>query len=197
MRQFVFVAHEMPATAEFSLDDLPGHGRLDLLARAVNAALLLSHDVREDTRAHLVVDDAFTVTFDGASLQGLNPDERSTAARVRSALAEREEAIGAIPVEVAPGISLFRRGFADTLAAASADGTVVHLHEEGGPASAVSVPEDPVFVLSDHRDLTSEERAAVDDAATRRLKLGPHALHADHATVVAHNWVDTAGFERY
>lgn len=197
MRQFLYVAHGAPTTPDFALDDLPGAGRLDLLARAVTAALLLSHDIREDTRAHLVIGDEFTVRFDGADLQGLNPDERSTAARIRSALAEREAAIGQIPVEVAPGLSLVRRGFEDTLGAVAEEGAVVHLDEQGAPAGDTEPPEDPVFVLSDHRDLTDGERAAVTDIADEQVRLGPHALHADHATVVAHNWCDTDGFGRY
>lgn len=199
MRQFVYVGHEAPATAEFALDDLTGAGRLDLLARSVTTALLLSHDIRADTRAHLVLGEVFTVTFDGATLQGLNPDERSTAARIRAALAEREEAIGQIPVEVSPGLSLVRRGFERTLEAASADGTVVHLQEDGEPAPGVAPPAEPVFVLSDHREFTEGEQTILEDAAKQRVSLGPHALHADHATVLAHNWADTGGFdpERY
>lgn len=195
MRQFVYVGHEAPSTADFSLDDLTGAGRMDLLARSVTAALLLSHDIRADTRAHLVLDGAFTVSFEGATLQGLNPDERSTAARVRAALAEREEAIGQIPVEVSPGVSLVRRGFEGTLEAASADGTVVHLQADGEPAPTVAPPADPVFVLSDHREFDDEEQTVLEDVADHRVGLGPHALHADHATVLAHSWVDTGGFD--
>lgn len=197
MRQFVYRAHEAPTTADFALNDLPGAGRLDLLARSVTAALLLSHDIREDTRVHLVLGDTFTVRFDGARLQGLNPDERSTAARIRSALAEREEAVGRIPVEVAPGLSLLRRGFEETLGAVAEDGAVVRLHEDGEPASAVTPPDAPAFVLSDHLAFTADEQATVEEVAETRVSLGPHALHADHATVIAHNWCDTDGFKSY
>jgi len=194
MRQFVYVGHEAPTTAEFGLDDLTGAGRMDLLARSVTAALLLSHDIRTDTRVHLVLGDTLTVTFDGTTLQGLNPDERSTAARVRSVLAEREEAVGQIPVEVSPGVSLVRRGFEGAIEAASADGIVVHLEEGGEPAPAVAPPADPVFVLSDHREFTEKEQDLLEEFAGKQVSLGPHPLHADHATVLAHSWVDTEGF---
>ena len=197
MRQFVYVGHEAPTTAEFALENLTGAGRMDLLARSVTAALLLSHDIRTDTQVHLVLGDEFTITFDGATLQGLNPDERSTAARVRAALAEREEAIGEVPVEVSPGVSLVRRGFERTLETASADGAVVHLRESGEPAATVTPPTEPVFVLSDHREFTGKEQAILKDVADRQVSLGPHPLHADHATVLAHNWVDTDGFAQY
>ncbi len=198
MRQFVVVGHDAPTTAEFSLDDLPGGaGRLDLLARCVTSALVLSHGIRDDVRVHLVLGDEYTVTFDGSALRNFNPDERSTAARVRNTLAEREEAIGHVPVETSPGVSLTRRGFEPTVEALAREGTVVHLHEDGDPAVDVEPPSDPVFVLSDHREFTDEETAVLDDVAERRLSLGPRAVHADHAAVLAHNYLDTDGFVDY
>ncbi|HMB51655.1 MAG TPA: tRNA (pseudouridine(54)-N(1))-methyltransferase TrmY, partial [Natronoarchaeum rubrum] len=95
MRQFIVLGHDVPTEPDFSLDDIAGGaGRLDVLCRCVNSAFFLSHAIREDVRAHLVLGDEFTVTFEGSDLRRLNPDERSTAALVRNALDEREEAIG-------------------------------------------------------------------------------------------------------
>ncbi|MEF8814836.1 MAG: tRNA (pseudouridine(54)-N(1))-methyltransferase TrmY [Halovenus sp.] len=192
MREFVVVGHEAPTTPEFPLDDLPGVGRMDLLARCVTASMLLSHGIRPAVRTHLVLGDEFTVSFDSRDLQGLNPDERSTAARIRAALAEREEAIGHQPVEVSPGVSLRRCGFAATLEARAGEGTVVALSPDGDPAREQTPPPSPVFVLSDHRSFTESDRATVGLYQSRRVSLGPEALHADHAIVVAHNWLDTA-----
>ena len=198
MRQFVIIGHDAPTTPEFSLDDIAGGaGRLDVLCRCVNSAFFLSHDIREDVRAHLVLADEFTVTFEGSDLHRLNPDERSTAALVRSALDEREEAIGHMPVETSPGVSLTRRGVEPVLDAVASESTVVQLHEDGDPVVDIDPPEDPAFVLSDHRDFTDAEADLLADAADRRVRLGPERLHADHAITVAHNYLDTAGFERY
>jgi tRNA (pseudouridine54-N1)-methyltransferase len=198
MRQFVVVGHDAPTTAEFALDDLAGGaGRLDVLCRCVSAALFLSHDIREDVRVHLVLGDAVTVVFDGATVRRLNPDERSTAALVRGALEERDEAIGHEPVETSPGVSLYRLGFEATLDRLADQGTVVQLHEDGDPVVDRPVPEDPVFVLSDHREFTDDEASLLDDTVDERVRLGPRALHANHAITVAHNYLDTVGFERY
>jgi tRNA (pseudouridine54-N1)-methyltransferase len=198
MRQFVVIGHDAPTTAEFSLDDLAGAaGRLDVLCRCVTSAFFLSHAIREDVRVHLVLADEYTVTFDGRELRRLNPDERSTAALVRKALEEREEAIGHIPVESSPGVSLTRRGFEATFEAVAREGTVVQLHEDGDPVVDVEPPTGPVFVLSDHRDFSEGETAVIEAHAEARLSLGPEPLHADHAVTVAHNYLDTDGFERY
>jgi len=198
MRQFVIIGHDAPTTPEFSLDDLAGGaGRLDVLCRCVTSAFFLSHAIREDVRVHAVLSDEYTVSFEGSDLRRLNPDERSTAALIRNALDEREEAIGHIPVETSPGVSLTRRGFEGTLEDVARRGTVVQLHEDGDPVVDVEPPSDPVFVLSDHGDFRDWEADLLADRAERRVSLGPERLHADHAVTVAHNYLDTEGFERY
>ncbi|NHN46926.1 tRNA (pseudouridine(54)-N(1))-methyltransferase TrmY [Halostella sp. JP-L12] len=198
MRQFVIIGHDAPTTPDFSLDDIAGGaGRLDVLCRCVNSAFFLSHDVREDVRAHLVLADEFTVTFEGSEIRRLNPDERSTAALVRNALDEREEAIGHMPVETSPGVSLTRRGVEPVIKDVASESTVVQLHEDGDPVVDVDPPEDPAFVLSDHHDFADAEADLLAEAADRRVRLGPERLHADHAITVAHNYLDTDGFERY
>lgn len=197
MRQLIVVSHEVATDVDVSLDDLPGAGRFDVLCRATTAALLTSHGIRSDTLVHLVIDDAVTITVDGASVRRLNPDERSTAALLRGALAEREEAIGHQPVEPSPGVELRRRGFEATIDAVAASGDLIVLDADGEPAGSADPPDDPAFVLSDHHDFTDAERTALADRDATPLSLGPEALHGDQAITVAHNWLDTDGFQRY
>ena len=194
MRQFLVVGHEAPTTPEFSLDDLPGAGRLDALCRCVTAAFLLSHDIRDDVRVRVVLADEFTVRFEGAELRRLNPDERSTAALFRTALEQREEAIGHMPVETSPGVYLSRRGTAAATEVAADEGTVVQLHEDGTAATDCTPPDDPVFVLSDHREFTDAETALLEEHADQRIRLGPKRLHGNQAITVAHSWLDTDGW---
>jgi tRNA (pseudouridine54-N1)-methyltransferase len=198
MRQFLVIGHDAPTTPSFELDDIAGGaGRLDVLCRCVNSAFFLSHDIRESVRVHLVLGDEFTVRFEGSELRRLNPDERSTAALIRRALETRDEAIGHMPAESTPGVSIRRMGFADALGDLARGATVVQLHEDGDPIVDVDAPSDPLFVLSDHRDFTDEEESLLAAAADARVRLGPELLHADHAITVAHNYLDTDGYTRY
>ena len=198
MRQFLVIGHDAPTDPDFALDDIAGGaGRLDVLCRCVNSAFFLSHDIREQVRVHLVLGDEYTVRFEGADLRRLNPDERSTAALIRGALEQREEAIGHQPVETSPGVSLYRMGFEATLEQAARDATVVELHEEGEPLVDAEPPTDPLFVLSDHHDFAPGEADRLAEAADRRVRVGPERLHADHTITVAHNYLDTAGYTRY
>ena len=198
MRQFLIVGHDAPTAPEFSLDDLAGGaGRLDVLCRCVTSAVFLSHSIREAVRVHLVLGDEFTVRFDGATIRRLNPDERSTAALIRTALEHRKDAIGHMPAETTPGVTIRRMGFAATLEDLADDATVVTLHEDGDPAAEVDPPADPLFVLSDHRDFTDSESSLLASTADERLRLGPEVLHADHAITVAHNYLDTERYTTY
>ncbi|MCQ4333178.1 tRNA (pseudouridine(54)-N(1))-methyltransferase TrmY [Natronomonas sp. F2-12] len=195
MRRFVVLAHELSADAEINLDDLPGAGRLDLLCRCVTSALLLSHDIRTDVRIDLLVD-GYVVRFDGSELRRLNPDERSTAALIRDALGASGEAIGAMAATASPGVSI-RKGDLESVLEDRSDRTIVQLHAEGRPVVELTPPENPVFVLSDHREFTDRERESLVEFADERVSLGPRALHADGAITVAHNYLDTGGFDAY
>jgi tRNA (pseudouridine54-N1)-methyltransferase len=196
MRQFVVLGHDAPTTPEFPLDDLPGAaGRLDVLCRCVNAALFLSHGIRENVQVHLVLGDEVTVRVDAAQLRYMNPDERNIAGLLKQALEAKDRAIGHREAESTPGIHVSTRGFEPVLN--DVDGTVVELHEDGTPLADLEPPENPVFVLSDHEDFTDEEAALLADRSDRRVRVAPEILHADHTITVAHNYLDTDGFTNY
>jgi tRNA (pseudouridine54-N1)-methyltransferase len=139
--------------------------------------------------------DGYVVGFDGAELRRLNPDERSTAARIRDALAAREEAIGSMAAHPSPGVSI-RQGDLDSLLEAS-EATLVQLHAEGEPIVEFEPPSDVAFVLSDHRPFGAAEADLLASRCDERLSVGPRALHADQAITVAHNYLDTDGYGRY
>ena len=197
MCEFVVVGHDAPTTPEFSLDDLPGAGRLDVLCRCVTNALLLSHDIRESVQVSLVLDGAYVVRFEGSELRHLRPDERSAASLIRGALEAREEAIGAMEATPSPGVYVGSGGLERAVDEAGERDELLVLHEDGDPVVDVDPPADAAFVLSDHRDFTDEEMATLRDAGARQVSVGPRALHADHAVTVAHNYLDTEGFHRY
>ncbi|MES3517031.1 MAG: tRNA (pseudouridine(54)-N(1))-methyltransferase TrmY [Natronomonas sp.] len=196
-RTFVVVGHETPTEPSFSLDDLPGAGRLDVLCRCVTAAFVLSHDIRTDVTLHLVVSGEYVVTFDGSELRRLNPDERSTAALIRTALEARDRAIGAMAAEPAPGVAIRKGGLETALeAAGDSESTPFVLQRNGDPVIEVDPPTHPVFVLSDHRSFTDDERDLLAER-TRSVSIGPRTVHGDDAITVVHNWLDTDGFSRY
>jgi tRNA (pseudouridine54-N1)-methyltransferase len=192
MRYFVIVGHKAVTTGDFKLDDIAGGaGRLDILVRCVNSAFFLSHDIRKDTELYLILqggdDPPKTVRFSGAELRYLNPDERSTSSLIRNALMkkiENEE------VRSSPGIYVSRMSFAQIMAVLSEKGKVVYLKEDGTEFRGKNIPENPVFVISDNKDLSEEEERTVLECGPDTVSIGPYSLHADHCMIIVHNEMD-------
>ncbi|MFB6104817.1 MAG: tRNA (pseudouridine(54)-N(1))-methyltransferase TrmY [Halobacteriaceae archaeon] len=195
MREFVVLAHAAPTDPGFSLDDLAGAGRMDLLCRAVSAAVFTSHGIRSAVRVHLVVQDAVTITVDSDSLRNARPDERSIAGLLNAGLAAAADAIGHQPADAAPGVTVRTRGLELTLAAIEAP--VYALHEDGTPVDEVEVPADVAFVLSDHVEFSEDEQATVAAVADETVCLSPKVVHTDHAVTLSHHWLDTDGYTRF
>jgi tRNA (pseudouridine54-N1)-methyltransferase len=192
MREFVFVAHKVPRDGDFSLNDLTGSGgRVDLIARSVGAALLLSHGIRRDTLAHVVANEnprrPRHIRFEWDKVRYLNPDERNGASLIRNALVRCPEDG---ELESSPGVFVARRGLAEVLEKAAKP---VVLLSEGGPAPDwKALAAGATFVLGDQQDLTPDEIATVEKAGAVRAGLGERSLHTDHCVAVANHRLDAA-----
>lgn len=193
MRYFVVVGHKAATTGDFKLDDIAGGaGRLDILVRCVNSAFFLSHEIRRDTELYLVLqggnDAPKTVRLSGDALRYLNPDERSTSSLIRNALMKK------IPkgeeIRSSPGIFVSKRSFSEVISLLSEKGKIVYLKEDGEDVRGYTVPQDPVFIISDNRDLTEEEESILMEHSPDKISLGPYSLHADHCMIIIHNEAD-------
>lgn len=101
-RDLVLLCHGTSAaigSGQIDLNNLP-HGRLDVLARCVAAALFVSHGIRSNTRIWLLLRDVgLTIRVDGSNVTGLHPDERTLAAAIRRTLLSRTDTT---PRHIAP-----------------------------------------------------------------------------------------------
>lgn len=190
MRRFVVVGHKAVTTPKFSLNDLPGGaGRMDIIARCVNASLFLSHDLRRDVEFYAVLlgepSPPVTIRFSGEKVRYLSPDERSPAALIKKALEKGVPPAG--EAEATPGVYVSRRAFADVIGSL---GNIVYLHEDGEDIRSASLTGDETFVLSDHQNLTPEEEEVLARRAARRISLGKKLYHADHCIVMANHELD-------
>ncbi|KAL1519827.1 hypothetical protein AB1Y20_023333 [Prymnesium parvum] len=88
-RDLLVLCHGVPrrvAAGAVRLDELP-HGRVDLMARCVCAALFYSHGVRKAARVALLLPEwRRALRVDGAAVKGLRPDERTIGEALRRAL---------------------------------------------------------------------------------------------------------------
>jgi tRNA (pseudouridine54-N1)-methyltransferase len=184
MISFVIVGHQARTDGSFSLNDLPGAGRMDVLCRAVNAAFFLSHDLRRDVTCYLVLygepAPPKTIKFDGSTIRSLSPDERSAGALIKKALSTM---CGGEFREAGAGLWVRKSG----LARLATELPVAVLDENGTDIrSAPTLPD--AFLLSDHENFTTEEEALI--STCPRYSVGPKCLHADHTITVLTNELD-------
>ena len=191
MISFIILSHTATCDPGFSLNDLcGGAGRMDLLARTVQASLCISHGIRKDVICYLVLSNdprGRIIRCTGAELRRFNPDERSTAALIKKALA------------VPPG-SLFRGATPGIAIRVGSLAELLHDLMEGEEVKKIAILDESgddirgskdalcdLYVLSDHQNITEEEMTTLNAYQPVRLSLGPTVLHADHAIVLLHN----------
>jgi len=186
MRRFVILGHKVPTSGEFTLNDLPGTaGRIDVLCRAVGAALFVSHGIRTDTEVVLLVQDAVQIRIAGDRVKRLNPDERSTAAILQLAL----RGAAAEEVETTPGVVAAQASLSQVLDRLyQIEAHPIVLHEQGDPVDQFPFPENPAFILSDHLDFTEADEAALADLP--RISLGSRTLHTSQCITILHYLLD-------
>jgi tRNA (pseudouridine54-N1)-methyltransferase len=118
----------------------------------------------------------------------LNPNERSTAARLQQAL----QAAWSVPdwKDVQRGLAVARFGLEGLLDDLKGKATPVLLDPKGTPIAQWAPPAEPLFLLSDHVPFTKQEYALLDGRGAQRVSLGPQWYHGNHAIAVVHWWLD-------
>jgi len=111
-----------------------------------------------------------------------------------------------MPADVSPGVELRRMGLEATLdrvldtpgtSSASADPTLVQLHEDGDPSSTPRRRPTPCSCSPTTTISPPPSATCSRTVRERRVRVGPELLHADHTVSVVHNWLDTDGYESY
>jgi tRNA (pseudouridine54-N1)-methyltransferase len=196
MRRFVVIGQAATASGEFLFDDLPGtSGRIDVLLRCLRAALLVSHGLRRDAIAYLVLMGGprapRAIRVVGEHVRFLRPDERSLAVLANKLLSKElpEDARGF--VELKAGLAVADGGLDVVLADLGdarpfvLDGAGVDVRDAGdvGAPSAV-------FFVGDHLGFDEATRAKLVSIGARALSIGPTVVHAEDAVAVLSNELD-------
>ena len=197
-RRFAILGHRAPSSGVLNLNDLAGgSGRMDVLVRAVNAALFVSHGIRRDSHITLHLGGGpgadRRVWFDGESLAGVRPDERSIAGQIKAILKQPVPPIGVFE-EITQGIFHTGGNLEDTLEEWAREGVSVHLLEAlGSPIAELQHIEGEEsrlgFLLSDDRSFTETETALITDPP--RISLGSRWLQGHACISIVHHYLDS------
>jgi tRNA (pseudouridine54-N1)-methyltransferase len=195
MRRFLLLAHRVPPTGSFTLNDLAGGaGRMDEIARAVSNAFTTSNDLRRDTEVTILFlaeppPAARKIEMVGARLRYLNPDERSTAALLKNGLVR--SIVHPQEFESSPGLRVSASDPDRDLAAFLGRPGTVWLTENGAPlARHPCDPADFGAVVSDPYDPTENEARQLRDSGVPALSVGPRSLRTSQVIDIVHHALD-------
>jgi tRNA (pseudouridine54-N1)-methyltransferase len=187
----------MRTSGDFSLNDLPGAGRMDVACRCVTSSLLLSHGIRNNISLYIHMlgepDPPKTLLFKGDHMKYLSPDERSTASLIKKALSLK---VSRSWITSTPGVFVSRLTLDEILDDLSEKGEIFLLDEGGKDIRNVELKGDISFVLGDHLGLTSPQKNLVRKKCTECVSVSPLSLHADQCIVIVLNELDRLQEER-
>ena len=129
------------------------------------------------------------ICLKGETLRHLNPDERTTAALLKKALA-----LEATPEWSMSTSGIFvRTGGLERVLQDLRATRLIYLREDGADIRELecsSLSGDAAFILGDHMGMTPEEETMFSEAGAEVVSLGQTSLHADHCIVLINNELD-------
>ena len=165
---------------------------MDVLVRAVNSALFVSHGIRQDSHVllHLMggAGPNRRIWFDGSSIGGVRPDERSIAGQIKGVLKEEVPPRGHFR-EFSSGILHSGGSVEQTVEEWKSRGVCpVVLDAGGGDFSEVPTTMDLGFIISDDKPLDQEDTRSLQGSVS--LSLGDRWLQGHSCIAILHYLLD-------
>jgi len=191
-RFFAIIGHRAPSSGKLNLNDLSGSGRMDVLIRAINSTLFISHGIRKDSQIilHLQGEEGPNrrILFDGQTLSGVRPDERSIAGQIKAVLKLPIPPVG-IFQEVTQGISHSGGDISDTINSWHKEGIeITFLDAEGIDILKKNRSEKIGIILSDDLPFTKKERDLL--KPYQKISLGPKWLQGHSCIAITQYELD-------
>lgn len=198
MREFILRARKGPSTPDFSLDDLPGAGHLEIVTHCIANALFYSLHIRDDVRVHLVFDGPAappkTVRIESEGLGSLDGfDERALAGVLHEALAAGRHLQLEQELEARPGVFVAKRSFEALVREKSETGELFHLQRRAQDIRETTFATAATFVFSDHLSMPKKADKFLQRLGAQALSVGPKMLFASQCIALVHNELDRQG----
>ena len=194
-RKFAIIGHRAQSSGKLNLNDLAGSsGRIDVLARAVNTGLFLSHGIREDSEVILHLEGGpgpvRRIGFVGETIRGVHPDERAISGHLNKALKNPVTPIG-VQQEIHSGLWHSGGSIQQTISEWERSGTKIYVLDANGiefdPKLHNSNPVE--FILSDDQPFTDDENESMQHY--QRISLGKQWLQGHACIAIIHHQLDS------
>lgn len=196
-RTFILYARKASTDANFDIHDLSGKGgRMDIVARCLQAALYLSREIRRDTELFAVLNGPprppKTMWFRGSEYRGVAISESSIAKCIKNALAFSVSKRGEWR-ETGAGVYISSRSFQEIISDAAKAKKQIHiLHEKGKDIRALKFSREAVFVLGDHIGLPLKEERFCERYGAEQISVGAKSYLASQCITLINAELDRA-----
>ncbi len=201
MIEFIVRARAAPVAAERFLEAIGTGAGVEYLADIIRHAIFVSQGHREDTKITLVLEKSQffsrVVELDGATLGAL-PDlhERALLQVISDALSVAGRLEKNETVRDARGIKVTAMSFEQLVKSRAEEQVVYVLDASGQDIRSEQLPEDVVFVMTDHTPMPKNTYKSMMRQGVRKLSLGPLVLHAAQCVTIIHNEMDRLAGKR-
>lgn len=191
MRGFLVIGNKA-TTSPFSLKNIPGAGRMDILCRCISQAIFLSHSIRKSLEVYLLLlgdpNPPIVVKIKSDEVRRMSPDERSIAGLIRKALKFKA---GEGWTETNSGIFISKKGLKGLLEDLSNSYHIYYMREDGEDIRKISYKmENPLFVLGDHVGVKKEDEKIILRFAEDIVSVSKLSLMAEQCITIANYELD-------
>lgn len=203
MREFVYFSQSARTSGNFNTKELMKAGRMDIVIHVVISAFFLSHDVREDTKLHLIFYGQPTpprhieITLrkkDGiekaSGAEKIDISKKDVGNLIKKILYKYKEGK---KTEVFEGCFIEKKSFFDVIEQLKEQGKEIFLLDKAGEdIRKAKIREDCVFVLGDHKGLPKKELKRLKTMA-KLVSVGNRMYFASHVVSIVNNELDRRG----
>jgi len=186
MREFVYFSSKAWTSGNFS--DLMKAGRMDIAIHFLINALFLSHDIRKDTKVHLVF---YGPPNPPRHLEffwkdGMPISKKDVAGLIKRMLYKYREGQ---KTEIFPGCFIEKKSLSDVLDEISKDKKVYVLEENGEDVSKTGLEENAVYVIGSEDGFPKKELKRLEQKY-KIISLGKTVYFASHVVTIINYLLD-------
>jgi len=200
MREIVYFSQSARTSGNFNTTELMKAGRMDIVIHVVISAFFLSHNVREDTKLHLI----FYGQPDPPKHIEISLSKRGGIEKAQGAEKidiSKKDVAGLIKkmlykyrpgkkTEVFEGCFVEKKSFLNVIEELQKEGKEIFLLDKGGEdIRKAKIKKDCVFVLGDHKGLPKKELKRLKTIATP-VSVGNKMYFASHVVSIVNNELD-------
>jgi tRNA (pseudouridine54-N1)-methyltransferase len=199
MREFIYYSRTAPTAGHYIKEDLQESGRIDIAVHTVIAAFFLSHKIRTDVKLHMLFAgppdpvkhlELLPKTEGKTGVDKIYLGKKDVSTILKKMLFKYKQGI---KNEVFPGYWIEKKNFMQLVDEISKEGKKIFiLDPDGEDIRKIEIPNNPVFILGDHKGLPDKEYKRLAKICIP-VTIGPKTYFASQTIAIVQNELDRRG----